>query len=466
MEEENSIRKESNESEENKSEVNESEVNESEVNESEVNDANEADELDFEESELSEENESEVYETGVYETEVNESEINESEEYESEEYVSIQPKEDEPKMKKSRDEKRTSKILWLLLCALVGFASGIGGTMLTMILSRGSITKNSDVLYQSVIQTNADGEEVNDMSAEDIVANVKNSVVEITTSVTKTTLFLEQYVTSGAGSGVIFSKEGLIVTNHHVIENADDIQVRLANGEEYKAELIASDAQTDLAVLRIEANNLQPAVLGDSDNLNVGEDVLAIGNPLGSLGGTVTDGILSATDRDITIDGQSMTLLQTSAAINPGNSGGGLFNTRGELIGIVNAKSSGSDIEGLGFAIPINIAKNVVNDLVEKGKVSGRVSLGIKYYEISSITQALQYGVNTLGLLVSEVIPNSNAAAAGIQPNDIIIEADNKQITSSDDLKSVLSSHKVGDRMTFTVVRDKEYVELSCTLAE
>lgn len=378
----------------------------------------------------------------------------------------IETEVNETELHEVKNEKKASKILWLLLCALVGFASGIGGTMLTMTLSKGSISKNSDVLYQSVIQTTAGGEEVSSMSTQDIVANVKDSVVEITTSVTKTTVFLEQYVTSGAGSGVVFSKEGLIVTNHHVIEGADEIKVRLASGEEYIAELIASDAQTDLAVLRIDADNLQPAVLGDSDTLNVGESVLAIGNPLGSLGGTVTEGILSATDRDITIDGQSMTLLQTSAAINPGNSGGGLFNSRGELIGIVNAKSSGSDIEGLGFAIPINIAKSVVSDLVEKGKVSGRLTLGIKYYEISSITQAMQHGVNTLGLLVSEVTPNSNAAAAGIQANDIIIEADGQQITTSDDLKSALSSHKVGDTMTFTVVRDKEYVELSCTLAE
>ena len=277
---------------------------------------------------------------------------------------------------------------------------------------------------------------------------------------------MQQYVTSGAGSGVVFSDAGLIVTNHHVIDGADEIKVRLTNGDEYDAELIASDAQSDLAVLRIDAENLTPVVLGDSDTLNVGESVIAIGNPLGSLGGTVTEGILSAKDREITIDGQSMTLLQTSAAINPGNSGGGLFNSKGELIGVVNAKSSGSDIEGLGFAIPINIAKSVVNDLVENGKVSGRITLGITYYEISSITQAMEHGVNVLGLLVSEVTPNSNAAAAGIQANDVIVEADGEQVTTSDDLRSALSSHKIGDTMTFTVVRDKEYVELSCTLAE
>ena len=372
----------------------------------------------------------------------------------------------ETEIKEEKKEKKNkSKVFWILICALVGFVSGIGGTFLTLQLS-GGISSNTDVIYQSVVQTNEDGEAVDEMSTVDVVENVKDSIVEITTSKTETTVFLQQYVTSGAGSGVVFSDAGLIVTNHHVIDGADEIKVRLTNGDEYGAELIASDAQSDLAVLRIDAENLTPVVLGDSDTLNVGESVIAIGNPLGSLGGTVTEGILSAKDREITIDGQSMTLLQTSAAINPGNSGGGLFNSKGELIGVVNAKSSGSEIEGLGFAIPINIAKSVVNDLVENGKVSGRITLGITYYEISSITQAMKHGVNVLGLLVSEVTPNSNAAAAGIQVNDVIVEADGEQVTTSDDLRSALSSHKIGDTMTFTVVRDKEYVELSCTLAE
>ncbi|WP_273399820.1 S1C family serine protease [Traorella massiliensis] len=372
----------------------------------------------------------------------------------------------ETEIKEEKKEKKNkSKVIWIFICALVGFVSGIGGTFLTLQLS-GGISSNTDVIYQSVVQTNEDGEAVDEMSTVDVVENVKDSIVEITTSKTETTVFLQQYVTSGAGSGVVFSDAGLIVTNHHVIDGADEIKVRLTNGDEYDAELIASDAQSDLAVLRIDAENLTPVVLGDSDTLNVGESVIAIGNPLGSLGGTVTEGILSAKDREITIDGQSMTLLQTSAAINPGNSGGGLFNSKGELIGVVNAKSSGSDIEGLGFAIPINIAKSVVNDLVENGKVSGRITLGITYYEISSITQAMEHGVNVLGLLVSEVTSNSNAAAAGIQANDVIVEADGEQVTTSDDLRSALSSHKIGDTMTFTVVRDKEYVELSCTLAE
>lgn len=371
--------------------------------------------------------------------------------------------ETEIKEKEIKNPKKKSNIFWIILCIVIGLVSGLAGAGLAFAI-RGNTHTNGDVIYQSVVLTDQNGQEVEVMSVQDIVENVKNSVVEIQTSVTKTNIFLQQFVSSGAGSGVILSKDGLIVTNHHVIEEADTIKVRLNNGEEYDATLIASDAQSDLAVLRISADNLQPAVVGDSSTLKVGEDVVAIGNPLGSLGGTVTEGILSALDREITIDDQKMTLLQTSAAINPGNSGGGLFNAKGELIGIVNAKSSGSGIEGLGFAIPVNEMKSVVEDLVETGKVQGRLALGIRYYEISSVQQAMKHGVNTLGLLVSEVEANSNADRAGIQANDIIVEVDGEQITTKEDLTSILNNHKVGDNMDITVVRNKEYVNLSVIL--
>ena len=360
-----------------------------------------------------------------------------------------------------KKEKKTPKFLLVLLCAIVGFASGLGGAMLALSLFGNNNVVTKDVLYQSVIQTDTDGNTIADLSASDMVANVKDSVVEITTSTIRYGTFMGQYVSSGAGSGVILSKEGLIVTNHHVIDNATEIKVKLTSGEEHKATLIASDAQTDLAVLRITADNLKPAVLGDSDTMRVGETVYAIGNPLGSLGGSVSEGIVSAKDREIKIDGQNMVLLQTSAAVNPGNSGGGLFNSKGELVGIVNAKSSGEDIEGIGFAIPISFAKGIVEDLTTTGKVSGRLVLGISYYEISNLSTAVKYGVNTLGLLVGEVSPNSNASKAGLKPNDVIVEVDGNQVTTSDDLKLALNKHKVGDKMTFTVVREKEYIELS-----
>ena len=205
-----------------------------------------------------------------------------------------------------------------------------------------------------------------DLSISEVVELVADTVVEITTTNLVTDRFYGQYVTSGAGSGVIISENGYIITNHHVIDGARSITVRLTDGSEFSAALVGSDADKDVAVIKISANGLNAAVLGSSASLVVGQEVVAIGNPLGSLGGTVTDGIISALDRTVVVDGHQMTLMQTNAAINPGNSGGGLFNRAGELIGIVNAKQSDTGIEGLGFAIPIDIAWETAEAIVSE----------------------------------------------------------------------------------------------------
>lgn len=216
-------------------------------------------------------------------------------------------------------------------------------------------------------------------------------MVEVTTK-TNSGYFGE--VATGAGSGVILTADGYIVTNHHVVDGGSAFTVRTRSGDTYEASLVGSDSQTDLAVLKIDAEGLTPAVLGDSDKLVVGETAVAIGNPLGELGGTVTSGIISALSREITTSaGATMELLQTNAAINPGNSGGGLFNSSGELIGIVNAKSVGEDIEGLGFAIPINTAKSVIEDLISDGYVRGRIDTGFTVVDLTDQATALQYGV-------------------------------------------------------------------------
>lgn len=373
----------------------------------------------------------------------------------------------EPVHQIPKKENKSKKILkgfltMVLIPALVGFGSGIGGYLL--------MEKNSDkVILQTsqpaLIQTNTNNESIGTIVSS-VASMVSNSVVEITTESVVTNTFFSNYITTGAGSGVIFTSDGYIVTNNHVIENSNAITVKLNHGESYPATLIATDSKTDLAVIKIDASNLVPVILGDSDALLVGEDAIAIGNPLGELGGTVTNGIISALDREVTIDGQKRNLLQTNAAINPGNSGGGLFNAKGELIGIVSAKSSGTDIEGLGFAIPVNDVKEVVVQLIEKGYVSGRPALGVSVYNITTLQQAMQYGVSQYGVYVVEVLEDSAAEKAGLQPGDMFIAMDDLVIESFEDLSSGLDSHAVGDTVTFQIKRNGRIVSVQVTLQE
>ena len=304
----------------------------------------------------------------------------------------------------------------------------------------------------------------------DVAAAVKDSVVEITTEFRVNSYF--QYITSGAGSGVIISTDGYIITNNHVISDssaqngyADTITVRLTSGEEYKAVLVGADADSDIAVIKIEAPSALPcAVMGNSDELGVGEEVIAVGNPLGELGGTVTNGIISALNREINVDGTTMNLLQTNTAINPGNSGGGLFNMDGELIGIVNAKSSGSDIEGLGFAIPVNEAVNVSEQLITQGYVSGRPYLGVEFYNATSMSQALYYGLPSLGIYVAALEEGLNDDV--FQIADRVIAVDGKEISSFADISAIVKSHKPGDKITFNIYRKGKLMEVEATCYE
>lgn len=299
------------------------------------------------------------------------------------------------------------------------------------------------------------------LSVAEVAAIAADSVVEITTETVSTDARLGQYVSEGAGSGVIISTDGYIITNNHVIANATKIVVTLRNGEQYSARLVGTDEKSDIAVVLIGAKNLTPAVIGDSDKLVVGEEAVAIGNPLGQLGGTVTSGIISALNREITIDGETMTLLQTSAAINPGNSGGGLFNGEGRLVGIVNSKSSGSGIEGLGFAIPINEAKSVADELIAYGYVKGRIDLGVTLIDISDAGTAMMYRVQQTGLYVYQADRDS-----GFSSGDLIMSVDGKEITDEASFNSVINSHKVGDTLTVVVSRRYSTVSIDLTLKE
>ncbi len=363
--------------------------------------------------------------------------------------------------KELRSMKRTFRI-GLAACA---FLSGVIGFSAGMLAAK---SQKSSVVVQSVERRpqNLENIPVTSINIPSVAALTQNSVVEIRTESVTNSLFLRQFVTEGAGSGVIISEDGYIVTNNHVIQGAQAITVALHDGTSYEAQLIATDSKMDIGVIKIEASGLTPAILGDSDSLSVGEPVVAVGNPLGQLGGTVTDGIVSALDREIILNNERRNLLQTNTAINPGNSGGGLFNADGELIGIVVAKSSGEDVEGLGFAIPINDAKPIIEDLIAQGYVGGRVSLGVTALDLTSPQLAAQYGYKTPGVYVQSVIENSSAAAGGLQPGDCFVSINGTAIEAISDITTILNDSSVGDQLEVTVKRDGKIVELTITLQE
>lgn len=332
------------------------------------------------------------------------------------------------------------------------------------------ITNTASNMPQNTISQTSATKTGTGLSVADVANIASASVVEITTEAVTNDFFFGQYVNEGAGSGVVISSDGYIATNNHVIDGASKITVRLTNGEEYEAKLVGTDPQTDVAVIKVKDAKLQPVTYGDSDNLSVGDTAIAIGNPLGKLGGTVTNGIISALNREIQLENQKMTLLQTNAAINPGNSGGGLFNDQGQLIGLVVAKSggssSGTSIEGLGFAIPVNVVKEVVKSIIDVGYVQGRPVLGVSVVEINSAQKAYQYGVNQLGLYIGKLTEGTKAEKGGLKVGDCIVAVDDTQITSMADLKQILQQHKVGETVTVIVSRDGKLVTLHVELSE
>lgn len=303
-------------------------------------------------------------------------------------------------------------------------------------------------------------------STSEIVKKTADSVVEISTESVVTGSFAQQYVQQGAGSGVIISQDGYILTNNHVINGANSVKVRLRNSTEYDATIIGSDSDNDIALLKVNATGLSPATFGDSNSLAVGDYVVAIGNPLGELGGTVTDGIISALARKVTIEDTQMTLLQTNAQVNPGNSGGGLFNANGELVGIVNAKQSATEVEGIAFAIPINNVLDILSDLKEYGYVTGKVDLGIDFTDITSDETAFYYGVNQTGCYVLSVDSGSNAEKAGVTRGDLVTKVNDTDVSSSSDITAALEKAEVGDTVTFTVSRRGTSKTISFVLEE
>ena len=303
------------------------------------------------------------------------------------------------------------------------------------------------------------------LSVQEIISKNEKAVVEIQTESVITDSWLQNYVTQGAGSGVVIDREGYIITCNHVIEGARSISVTMKDGTQYNAELVGTDPLTDVAVLKVEGNGLTAVSYGNSANLSIGDLVVAIGNPLGRLGGSATTGIISSLDRELTIDGKHMTLLQTDASINPGNSGGGLFDGNGNLIGVVVAKSSGSDIEGLGFAIPINTAAAIATELIEYGTIKGRAMIGVNIVDLTDASLAMQYGVRNTGIYISDVT-GKEAQEAGFMSGDMIYYVGDYEITSDADLRSALAQYEPGDEVLITVIRNNRTVDILTVLTE
>ncbi len=375
----------------------------------------------------------------------------------------------QPIMSQNANTNRSSKthnkkqvIVIAVLCAVISIILGmIGGYVSSTYLGGSIVYKVPSGSDNNISEDVGSGKTVAQVADE-----VSNSVVEISTESVRTGSYFNQYVTEGAGSGVIISADGYIVTNNHVVSGASKVTVRTKSGDSFTASVKGTDSTSDVALLKVEASGLTPVVIGDSSTLKVGDTSVVIGNPLGQLGGTVTTGIISALDREIEISGSKMNLLQTDAAINPGNSGGGMFNSNGELVGIVVAKSSGESIEGLGFAIPVNDITNVIQDISQFGYVKGRPQLGVSLIDVNNAQTAWQYGVSKYGVYVYSVNEGSGAQQAGLKSGDLIQAVNDEAVSTSSDVKAIIQQHNVGETIVLTIVRDNKQQQISVTLGE
>ena len=390
----------------------------------------------------------------------------------------VQPQDAQPpKKKKKFNGKRVARsAVALVLAAAMGFAGGFVGAKFggsgKVVIQQVAPSSTADSASGSDSSITAASSSGSSLTTEQVADLVSPSVVVITTEqvvYSQWSWYGQNQVESGAGSGVIISSDGYILTCAHVVDGASTITVTIGD-KDYTATLVGEDTTSDIAVIKIDADGLTPATVGNSDSLKVGQSVMAVGNPLGELGGTVTGGMISALNRSVTIQGSSsvntMSLIQMDASVSPGNSGGGLFNMNGELVGIVNAKSSSSDAEGLGFAIPINDAIKVAQELLENGYVTGRPYLGITYLAVTDAQTASQLGVNAYGVYVVEVVKGGPAEKAGLQAGDRIVSVDGTEIASKDDLGTLMQKHTAGDTLSITIARDGQMQTVNVTLGE
>ena len=354
-----------------------------------------------------------------------------------------------------------------LVCALLGGAVG-GGAVWAL---GGGLSKNETSINVSnrpatqVSIQQVDGKTA--MSDAEVYAAGVNSVVSINTTGTSGTNFFGQPVqTASAGSGFVLTKDGYIVTNYHVVKDADTVKVTMYNGDEYDAKYVGGDEDYDIAVIKVEATDLQPVTLGNSENLNVGDHVLAVGNPLGELTFSMSGGMVSCVNRAINVDGTPFNMIQTDASINPGNSGGPLFNQYGEVVGIVSAKYSSyssESVEGLGFAIPINDVIAMIQDIMTNGYVTNKPYLGITGGTMTS-QMAAQYRYDvTEGVFVYSVEEGSAAAQAGLKMGDVILKVDDTEIESMEDLTAVKKQYSAGDTVSLTIYREGQETTVELT---
>ena len=379
-------------------------------------------------------------------------------------------------VKKKKKKTGTARFLVIALCfSLLGSILGAGGAILINHYTNQE-EPEIDQTQQLTVMVEGIREKVEietiqidtskELTAAEVYAVNVNSTVGITTSVT-TNIWGFQTTSAASGSGFIISTDGYILTNYHVIDDADSITVSLFDGTTYDATLIGYDESNDIAVLKVDSENLPPVILGDSDSLNVGDPVVAIGNPLGELTFSLTAGMVSAMDREVTLSSSvSMNLIQTDCAINSGNSGGALFNMYGEVIGITNAKyssssSSEASIDNIGFAIPVNSIRSIVESIIEKGYIASPY-IGISVLDVSEEMQ--MYGIPA-GVAIQAVTEGSPSAAADLQTGDVITAVNGAAMDSST-LVDFVGSSSIGDQITLDLYRQGETITVTVTVGE
>ena len=373
--------------------------------------------------------------------------------------------EEQPAWEAATDKKKNSiwkksgvKVTALLLaCALVGGGAGFGGAALARSVGVGGGTAihQSDRTVQEVTVKKVTGQTL--MTPAEVYASTVGSVVSINCSAVSTNIFGQRVESASSGSGFVITQDGYIVTNHHVVASASSVKVTMYDGKEYSAAVVGSDSDYDVAVLKVETTGLQPVTLGNSADVNVGDTVLAIGNPLGELTFSMSQGIVSCCDRAINVSGTPFNMIQVDASINPGNSGGPLMNLYGEVVGIVSAKYSSysnTAVEGLGFAIPIGDVQAVITDIMENGQITSKPSMGITAGTMTR-QMATQYQIDKdNGVFVYSVDKGGAGEKAGLRMGDVITKVDSMEITSMEDLTAAKKGHRAGDTVTVIYYRD------------